>query len=192
MLLIFVVFGYGLMFFGAIWLIVKCFQENIIWGLCSIFFPGITWLIFLICHPAECWKPTATYISGIACIFLPFFLYAHNPNLLARDIAIISEESSNEPIAKDSAVDLEPYRTVHNGISPLMIERVALREDEKVKYLDVTFYDYFIEGDAKFFAVKVKGQSGLLNVKKIDKELCGAATVTKIRTFAASCMKRSP
>ena len=191
MLFIFVVFGYILMFVGALWLIVKCFQENIIWGLCSIFFPGLTWIVFLLCYPAECWRPTATYTSGIACIFLPFFVYASNPDLLADDIAVIAEETSRESAKTSGEIKLEPYRTVHNGVTPVSIERVPIREKSKVKYLDISFHDYFIEGSDKMFAVEYEGNKGLLNAKKIDKELCDSETIAKIRSFAGKCMKSS-
>lgn len=174
--------GYLLMFTGALWLIVKCFQENLAWGICSIFFPGLTWLLFLILHPAECWRPTATYIAGIVCLILPLMLLPQNMDLADSHISNTNVTSSNKTI------DLLPYRTVHKGIEPVLIERVAIRDISKVKYFDITFHDYFLDGRSKMFAIEHDGKIGLLNATRIEKDLCDSETIARIRAFAGTCM----
>ena len=192
MIVVFGIIGYVIMFIGVICLIVKCFQEHVAWEICSIFFPGITWLAFLICHPGACWKPTITYMTGIACILLPFVIYAAKPEIIVAEAAVITAMSTEKKEGRTikSKFDLLPYRTVHSNIKPVTIQKVPLRQDDKIKYYDITFHDYFLEERRiSLFAIKLNNESGLLSAKTIDKDLCDASTISKIRSFASTCMK---
>ena len=177
------------MFVGVIWLIVKCFEVHAGWGVCSILFPGITWLAFLILHPDKCWKPTATYIAGIFCIFLPFIIYAVKPDLIVTEAKIINQISQDDDKPKQEVVKLRPYKVKNSDIKPTTIKKVPIRDGAKVKYYDVTFHDYFLEDGDKLFAVELDNETGVLPAKKIDKDLCDASTISKIRSFASLCMK---
>lgn len=49
---------------GYIWFLGVAFSEGPAWGLLCFFLPIVS-LIFLAIRPAQAWKPTVTYLSGV-------------------------------------------------------------------------------------------------------------------------------
>jgi len=64
MSMILLVVGFALYLIGAIWLLIKAFQESILWGLGSLFIP-LVGLIFAVLHWADCKKPFLYALAGL-------------------------------------------------------------------------------------------------------------------------------
>jgi len=53
------------MLVGGIMIIIKAFQESIVWGLASLFIP-IVGLVFVLTHWDDAGKPFLIYLAGLA------------------------------------------------------------------------------------------------------------------------------
>ena len=60
---------------GGIWVVVKAFQESLVWGLCSIFIPLVV-LIFVLTHWGDCKKPFGIWAVGVILYIGGFMLSA--------------------------------------------------------------------------------------------------------------------
>jgi hypothetical protein len=74
--MILVIVGTVIYLIGGIWLIVKAFQESILWGLGSLFIP-LVGLVFAIMHWAECKKPFLYALAGFVLIILGTVMMPH-------------------------------------------------------------------------------------------------------------------
>ena len=60
------------MFIGGIWILVKAFQESILWGLGSLFVP-IVGLVFVITHWEQAGKPFLVQLAGLVIYLVGIF-----------------------------------------------------------------------------------------------------------------------
>lgn len=67
-----VAIGGIVMLVGGIWILVKAFQESILWGLASLFIP-IVGLVFVITHWQDAGKPFLIYLAGLAIYLVGVF-----------------------------------------------------------------------------------------------------------------------
>lgn len=64
--------GFALMMVGGIWVLVKAFQESILWGLGSLLVP-IVGLVFVAMHWEDAGKPFLIQLAGIAIYMVGIF-----------------------------------------------------------------------------------------------------------------------
>lgn len=64
-----VIAGAVLYLIGGFWLLIKAFQESILWGLGSLFIP-LVGLFFAILHWADCKKPFLYGVLGLGLIIV--------------------------------------------------------------------------------------------------------------------------
>ena len=76
MSMILIVVGGALYLIGIIWLLIKAFQESILWGLGSLLIPFVG-LIFAILHWAECKKPFFYALAGLVLLILGGVMAPH-------------------------------------------------------------------------------------------------------------------
>lgn len=60
------------MLVGGIWILVKAFQESIVWGLASLFIPIVA-LVFVVTHWQDAGKPFLIYLAGLAVYMVGVF-----------------------------------------------------------------------------------------------------------------------
>jgi len=69
------VVGYIISLVGGIWLLVKAFQESVLWGLGCLFVPFVS-LIFVIMHWPKAGKPFLISLGGMVLVFIGIALGA--------------------------------------------------------------------------------------------------------------------
>jgi hypothetical protein len=59
--------GWLVSFCGGIWILIRAFQESVVWGIGCLLVPFVS-LIFVIMHFDECWRPFVLNLFGAAMI----------------------------------------------------------------------------------------------------------------------------
>jgi len=65
--------GYLISFVGGLWLLIKAFQENKLWGILVLFVPFAS-VVFILLHWDEAKKPTLCSLGGLAVVFMGAFV----------------------------------------------------------------------------------------------------------------------